>query len=130
MSFVYRLAFAVIYLTGCIYFAVATLGGGHGTLLFLVPLVTVLGFVVAMLLLGRATTSRMRVSVASLVIFHYLFTLVTAYLVESGDHFAHTLTVFKYAPSAIVVPAIWYILGNIIFWALFFRSRPETRSLF
>ena len=129
MSFVYRLLFAVLYLAGTLYFALVMLGGGHGTLIFVVPLVTILAFVAAILLLDRRSSPWKRVLVVSLVAFHYIFTAIAIYLVESGDGFVHSFTILKYSPLAFVLPVGWYATGNILFWVLFWRTRPERTSL-
>lgn len=129
MSFVYRLLFAIIYLVGCCLFGVALLGGGHGTLIFIEPLSTILAFVAAILLLGWTSRSGMRILVVGLVVFHYVSTLLIAYLVESGDGFVHTFTLLKYSTLAFVLPTVWYLSGQILFWALFFRTRSEPKAL-
>lgn len=127
MRFVYRLLFAVVYVLGCCYFAFATLGGGHGTLLFVVPLVTVIAFATGIIIVGPTSKSWNLIIAASLVIFHYIFTSVSLYLVESGDSFVHTLDVLTNFPMAIVVPSIWYAIGQFVFWFLFLKSARNQR---
>jgi len=129
MGWHYRLLFAAIYLVGCLYIALRMLGGGHGTLIFVTPLVTVLAFGAAILLLRPTAKLWLRILTAGLVLFHYLFTLPLAYIVESGDGFAHTISVLKYAPVSFVLSAMWYVAGSAIFWVLFFRTRSQSKSL-
>jgi len=129
VSFVYRLLFAIIYLVGCCFFGVALLGGGHGTLVFMEPLPTILAFVAAILMLGRASRSRSRILVVGLVIFHYVSTFIITFLVESGDGFAHTLSLLETSTKAFVLPTVWYASGQIFFWFMFFRTRSEPEGV-
>ena len=124
MRLVYRLLFAIVYLLGCCYFALATLGGGHGTLVFVVPLITIIAFVVAIVVVGPTSKSFIRRIAVCLVIFHYLFTFISVYIVESGDGFVHTLDVLTNFPLAILVPSIWYGCGQYFFWFLILRTAP------
>jgi hypothetical protein len=129
MGLFYRLLFTVLYLAGCFVFAVTMLGGGHGTLLFATPLLTVWAFGAGILLLNPDAKRGRRVLAAGLVLFHYVLTPITAYLVETGDGFNHTVMVLRYSPWAFALPSIWYFAGNAVFWILFFRTRSAPDPL-
>jgi hypothetical protein len=124
----WRLLLASVYLCGCFYFAVLMLGGGHGTLIFVMPLITLPAFALAIVLLRPSATRRVRQIAAALVLFHYLFTGVVGIIVESGDGFVHARNLLENSTLAFILPTAWYILGNIIFWVLFVRARSSPHA--
>jgi len=103
-------------------------GGGHGTLIFVVPLLTLLAFSAAILMLKPAAKPIARILAVVLVLFHYLATLLITYPVESGDGFAHTFTVLKYSPISFALATVWYLTGNAVFWKLLLRTRTEPST--
>jgi hypothetical protein len=126
MRLVFRFLLSAAYLLGCSYFAIVMLGGGHGTLLFVIPLLTVATFVIAILITGSTSPAWARYLALGLVAFHYISTGVIFYLAESGDNFSHTLRVLEQSPNAFIIASLWYLCGHLFFWVLFFlRGTPQ-----
>lgn len=128
MSFLQRILFLTVYSVGYLGLALATLGGGHGSLLLVYPLVTWILFIGAFLVMAKADNRLALTAIILLVWLHYLASLVIGYLVESGDHFHHTVRMFLGYPISATIAISWYLAGQIVFWILLWRRLGKQTS--
>jgi hypothetical protein len=119
--------FLTLYTLGIICFAIGALGGGHGSLLFIPPLVTWIAFLLASTMILWAENKAVLVLVIISIAVHYAASFTIGYLIEAGDDFQHTSQMIKQHPVFIGLGISWYLAGQVVFWYLLFkRIRNNT----
>lgn len=107
--------------------AIQMAGAGHGTVVFLAPLLTWVLPVICFFLLDRLDHSSTRIFFIVLLAVHYLVTLAlfSGYSVQSDDGLMRMWGRFPYFVS---VTALWYLAGQIFMWLKFATSLVRLRQ--
>lgn len=117
MKIIFYVLFGIVYTVGYFFLAVMGTGGGHGNFILLLPLLPWLFNFVALFLLTRLETQLMRIYFALMMFVYYgLNLLILSSASEDPD-----MVTFHY-PANFLIPAAWFILGQIIIWAIFFKK--------
>jgi hypothetical protein len=118
---IYTLVYAVV--------SFDLIGAGHGTVFFLIPLLTWPLIIVAVILLPKTQKPLARLAFTLTMLLHLFvtFCLVSAYLL-SGDN-GRLLLVLRVNPYYSLFTAIWYLSGQTIIWASFLKSPREVPKL-
>lgn len=118
---VYTLLYAVL--------SIDLIGAGHGTIFFLIPLLTWPLIIVAIILLPRTNKRLVRSVMIVMMSLHLVITscLVLAVLL-SGDN-GRLLLVLKVNPYYSLFTVIWYLSGQTIIWASLLRSARNESAL-
>ena len=124
----YIILFGVIYTVIYLYLAIDLAGAGHGTLVFLTPLITWIFIFVALYLLTRLENSIVRVFFVVLMLMHYAITLffLRGY---SLDIDTGLLKMWERHPNFILFTIAWYLLGQIMIWVAFLKVKSRKNEL-
>jgi hypothetical protein len=117
MKIIYGVLFAVIYTTVYFFLAFFSTGGGHGNFIVLLPLTTWLFNFVALFLLARLDSRTIRIFFVVMMLVYYTFNLFILYPALSDIH----MVTYPHA-EGILIPAVWYLLGQLILWTVFFKE--------
>lgn len=127
--------FGTIYLFLYCLLAFSLLGAGHGTTLFVAPLMPFgLGFVLFLfvLYLFDKLNSRFSKTVyVALMLIHYLSTLFWLfYLWKIDEGYKYLLKTWNTEFGIILLASGWYLFGQIIIWLNFYKAfvRSEENS--
>lgn len=121
------LLFGTIYLLLYCLLAFFTLGFGHGTVLFLAPLMPYgLGFVLLLFvvyLFDKLNSRFARNVYLALMTVHYLSTLLWwFYWWNNDDGNEYFMKTWNAGFGIILLASGWYVLGQIIIWMNFYKS--------
>jgi hypothetical protein len=121
VGLVLGLAYALVYLA----FAFDAAGAGHGTGIFFVVMAPyglgLLVFPVIGFLMGDLRPFTSRVLLASVMAIHYAL-IINLLRVGWLREFAYVEKMWSYSPSSILLPAGFYLSGQVAVWAAFIRS--------
>jgi hypothetical protein len=120
-----RIVFVLIYTFGQLFNCVSMLGGGHGTILFLMPLLSWFLILACVLMLSWSRFQNCRIAFVMTLLFHYGVTLALIYITESPYSFEYTLRTLRVAPIGFAISVIWYLAGQVILWYAFFIERRK-----
>ena len=109
----FGLAYTLIYF----FLALMSTGGGHGNFIVLLPSITWLFNFVALGLLTKLKSEMVRIYFVVMMFVYYGITLLILYPASKDIK----MVTHPHA-EGILVPAAWYLLGQLIIWALFYRE--------
>jgi hypothetical protein len=119
------LAVGIVYALAYLALAVGAAGAGHGTYVFFAPISPycsgLLFFPVAGYLTGDLRSSLSKALFLSALTVHYALTIIFL-RVEWIRDFSYLEKVWKISPWGILLPAGWYLLGQVIIWAVLIRG--------
>lgn len=129
MKWYSNLIFLLIYTLGYTFLVFGTLADGHGTFLFVSPLVAWVIFVISFFLLPHIENKTVLIIVLALIGLYYATSLLIAVVEQFGSgNFQRTRWLLDRNPGLFVSTCLWYLVGQVAFWVLFIRKlrRPET----
>lgn len=128
MNIFRRVIFAFIYTVVYAFLSVDLVGAGHGTIFFLIPLLTWPFPLIALFLVSTTVKRRARLYFVALMSAHSLATILLAggYLL-SGDNGRLTLT-FTVNPYYCLFTILWYLVGQLLIWGELVRELSQKRS--
>ena len=136
MSIYTRLFFACIYTFVYAFLSLDLVGAGHGTIFFLIPLLTWPLPIVAIFLITTTMKRHTNTVFWVLMTIHSVITfLMVAGYLFSGDNGRLALT-FRVSPYYCLFTVLWYLVGQITIWKVFvIRNkkngvRPATYAIF
>jgi hypothetical protein len=118
------LVLGIVYSSGILVFMLG--GGGHGSyLIYAGAQPAPLGLLIhpmAFVCLASVYKANWNGAFLSLVILHYLSLAV--YCVMGGsDELNHTIKIYSQDGLFVIVPAAWYLAGQIILWGIYSYKR-------
>ncbi len=94
-----------------------------GTLVFLPPLATFPVVFFALYFLNRLSGSYNRKIFISLMVFHYLCTLILVFnQLVSADELKLTIKMFESYRISFLFTIVWYIAGQLVIWFFFVKG--------
>ena len=122
MSIYNRLFFACVYTLVYAFLSLDLVGAGHGTIFFLIPLLTWPLPIVAIFLVSAAMKRLSNVIFWVLMAAHSVITfLLVAGYIFSGDNGRLALT-FSVSPYYCLFTILWYLAGQITIWRVFMMA--------
>jgi hypothetical protein len=124
MKVIKGILFAVIYTVGYVFLAMMVTGGGHGNFIamLLIPL-WIFNFV-ALILLTWLESKIIQIFFVIMMLLYYA--IIFFMLNEAWDD---KKAITHPHASGLLIPAIWFLLGQVIIWAVFFKKTRERNSL-
>ena len=118
----YKILFGLIYTIGYFLLALLNTGGGHGNFYLFSPFLPWFLIILAIALLGKLNNLTMRVFFGVAMLMHYvtLIIILMNYNFLDDEGWTH-----KSAPAA---PLIWYLLGQIIIWLLYYSEIIKVKK--
>ena len=123
MSIWLRLLFLLVFTVGCCGIAVGSIGGGHGTLVFVPALLLSPLILASFVLLSWFLFKPIRIAFVVLMAIYYFLTISTTYLVQSGDEMGVPRRMFEWNPIVFSLCVLWYLVGHLIIWTAFVKQR-------
>lgn len=127
------LLFGISYLLLYCVLAFFTLGARHGTNLFLAPLMPYgLGFVLLLFIIylfDKLNSGFERNIYLALMTIHHLATFFwLAYCWSSENDDEYLIKTWKAIPEIVLLTVGWYLLGQIIIWANFYKHYQQKKA--
>lgn len=117
MKIIYGVLFAIIYTVGYVFLGIMVTGGGHGNFIVFLPVLTWFFNFIALFLLGKLESQRVRIYFVVMMLVYYTINLFILY-----PAFSDKKMVTHPHASGLLIPASWFLAGQLIIWAIFFKE--------
>ena len=129
MKIYQRFLFAIFYTVVYFVLALEVVGlEGRGTAVFFAPLTTWLFVLISIFLMNGQLNRFRRIFVFVLLGVHYVVTLFSVISTSAHDegYFSHS---WDRVSRAVISAVVWYLMGQIALWLLFYRSQMKEIEL-
>jgi hypothetical protein len=130
MTLILQILFSLIYTFVYLILTFGSLGGGHGTTIFLAPVFTWFLLFIALFLSNRADTLFKRIVFIILMLSHYAHTFLFLSPLITDEIFQQKqLFILKKHIGGFLFTLGWYLAGQAIIWIMFLSNSKVIRSL-
>ncbi len=122
MSGTFKILFSLFYTISYFFLAILSTGGGHGNLVVLAPFITWILILIAVGISGKTKNLVVRIFFILLMFLHYIQILIFISPIFSQDFYQEKLTNRQLQPITILIVTLWYLIGQIVIWAMFYKG--------